>query len=231
MRRARREQPPRQQQQRQQQKERRAAENLIGAAPAEMIDQDLRRRQQDQHAGAGRGIDHGHRGRQPRAEPAAEQDRIRNVADERNAEADAKAEAELELPELLRMGGDQERAAEQQQPERIDGARPRTVEQPADQRRGQAARQRCQRIDRDDLRAVPAETLRDRLQENRKTLAETAADHRQRKTQRQHVQRHARRLRAASSASPPAAYSDPCGQGARFRRSAQAPKTNAPMQA
>ncbi len=119
-----------------------AAEDLIGAAPADMIDQDLRRRQQDQHAGAGRGIDHGHRGRQPRAEPAAEQDRVRNVADQRDAEADAKPEAQLELPEMLRVGRDQERAAEQQQPERIDGARPGAVEQAADQRRGQSARQR-----------------------------------------------------------------------------------------
>ena len=40
---------------------------------------------------------------------------------------------------MLRMGGDQEGAAEQQQSERIDGARPGAVEQPADQRRGQSA--------------------------------------------------------------------------------------------
>ena len=88
--------------------ERDDAENLIGAAPAEMVDQELRRRQQDQDAGAGRGIDHRHRGRQPRAEPAAEQDRIRHIADEGDADADAEAEAELELPELLGMRGDQE---------------------------------------------------------------------------------------------------------------------------
>ena len=107
-----------------------------------MVDQDLRRRQQDQHAGAGRGIDDGHRGRQSRAEPAAEQDRIRNVADEGDAETDAKPEAQLELPEMLGMGGDQECAAEQQQSERIDGARPRAIEQPADQRRREAAGKR-----------------------------------------------------------------------------------------
>ena len=60
----------------------------------------------------------------------------------RDADADAKAEAELELPELLRVGGDQERAAEQQQSERIDGARTGVVEQAADQRRRQSAGQR-----------------------------------------------------------------------------------------
>ena len=230
MRRTGREQAPRQQQQRQQQKECRAAENLKGAAPADLVDQDLRRRQQDQHAGTGRGIDHGHRGRQSRAKPAAEQDRIRNVADQCNAEADAKPKARLELPEMLGVGGDQERATEQQQPKRIDGTRPGAVEQAADQRRCQSARQRCQRIDRDHLRAVPAEALRDRFKEDRKTLAETAADHRQRETERQHVERHARRIQRRFGRAQ-AANSDPCGQGARFRRSPQPPKTNAPMQA
>ena len=189
------EQPPRQQRQRHQQAQRDDAEDLVGAAPADMIDQDLRRRQQDQHAGARRGIDHRHRGRQPRAEPAAEQDRIRHVADEGDADADAEPDAQLELPERLRMRGDQERAAEQQQPERIDRARAGAVEQPADQRRRQSAREPGQRIDRDHLRAVPAEILRDRLEENRKALAEAAAEHRQRKAQRQHVERDARRLR------------------------------------
>ena len=131
---------------------------------------------------------------------------------------DAKAEAQLELPEMLRMGGDQERAAEQQQPERIDAARPGAVEQPADQRRGEAAGQRGQRIDRDDLGAVPAETLRDRLQEDGKTLAEAAAEHRQRKTQRQHVERHARRLRRRRQRSSARRVLDPSrAQGARFR--------------
>ena len=91
---------------------------------------------------------------------------------------DAEAEAQLELPELLRVGGDQERAAEQQQSERIDGAGPGAVEQPADQRRRQSAGERGQRIDRDDLGTVPAETLRDRLEENGEALAETAAEHR-----------------------------------------------------
>ena len=90
------------------------AENLIGVAPADMVDQELRRRQQDQHAGAGGGIDHRHRGRQSRAEPAAEQDRIRHIADEGDADADAKPEAQLELPEMLAHGprpGTRRRAA------------------------------------------------------------------------------------------------------------------------
>ena len=143
--------------QRQQQAQRHDAEQLIGVAPADPVDQDLRRRQQHQDAGAGRGIDDRHRGRQPRAEPAAEQDRVRYVADKGDAETDAEADAELELPQLLRMRRDQERAAEQQQSERIDHARAGAVEQAADQRRGQSARQPGQRIDRDHLGAVPAE--------------------------------------------------------------------------
>src|SRR5258707_3458671 len=103
-----------------QQQQRDATKNLIGTAPAEMIDQDLRRGQQDQDAGAGRGIHDRHRGRQSRAEPAAQQDRVRNVADKGDTEADAKAETELELPEMLGVGGDQERTAKQSQSERID---------------------------------------------------------------------------------------------------------------
>src|SRR6266581_9704001 len=104
VRRAGREQPPRQQQQRQQQKQRDGAENLVGATPAQMIDQDLGDRQQHQYAGAGRRIYDGHRGRQSRPEPAAEQDGVRYVADERNADAHAQADAQLELPQLSAIG-------------------------------------------------------------------------------------------------------------------------------
>ncbi len=178
MRRSLREQSPWQQQQRQQQHQRDRAERTIGAAPADMIDQDLRRRQQHEHARAGRGIDHGHRRRQPRAEPAAEQDRVGNIADEGDADADAEADADLELPETIGKAGGQERAAEQQQPDRIDRARAGMIEQPADQGRGQAAGERGQRIDRDHLGAVPAEILRDRFEEDGEALAEAAAEHR-----------------------------------------------------
>ena len=188
------EQPPRQQEDWQQQTERDRAEQLIGVPPSDAVDQDLRGRQQHQDAGAGGRIDDRHRRRQPGSEPAAEQDRVRHVADQRDAEPDAEADAELELPERLRMGRDQERAAKQKQPERVDAARPRTIEQAADQRRGQPAGEPGQRIDRNDLRAVPAKTFRDRFEEDGKTLTQAAAEHRQRKAQRQHVERDARRL-------------------------------------
>ena len=100
MRRAAGKQPPRQQQERNQHDQREDAEALVGAAPAKTVDQNLRSRQQDQDACAGRGIDHGHGGRQLRTEPAAEQDRIRDIADEGDADADAESDAELELPEM-----------------------------------------------------------------------------------------------------------------------------------
>ncbi len=154
--------------------------HLIGVAPADPVDQQLRGRQQQQDARTGRGIEDRHRGRQSRAEPAAEQDRVRHVADQGDADPDADADAELELPQRLRARGDQERTAEQQQPERIDGARSGAVEQPADQRRHQPAGEPGQRIDRDHLGAVPAEVSAIGLQENRKAFAEAAADHRQR---------------------------------------------------
>jgi len=82
---------------------------------------------------------------------------------EGDADPDAKPEAQLELPERLGMRRHQERAAEQQQSERIDAARPGAIEQPADQRRGEATGERGQRIDRNHLAAVPAEILRDGL--------------------------------------------------------------------
>ncbi len=150
------EQPPRHQQQRQQHEQRHGAEQLVGVAPADPVDQQLRDRQQHQNAGAGRRIQDRHRGRQPRPEPAAEQDRVRHVADEGDAETDAKADAQLELPEMLGVGGDQEGTAEQQQPERVDRARPGAVEQPPDQRRRQSSRKPGQRIDRDDLARGPS---------------------------------------------------------------------------
>ena len=110
--------------------ERDDAENLVGAAPAEMVDQDLRRRQQHQHAGAGCGIDHRHRGRQPRAEPASEQDRIRNIADEGDADPDAEPDAQLELPELVahaRRRGTRRQAAASRAHRRCAGRSGRTA--------------------------------------------------------------------------------------------------------
>jgi hypothetical protein len=94
----------------------------------------------------------------------------------------------------LRVRGGQERTGEQQQSERIDNAGAGAVEQPADQGRRQPTGQRGERIDRDHLGAVPAETFRDGFEENRKTLAETAAEHRQRKAQRENAERRARQF-------------------------------------
>src|ERR1700716_4639601 len=88
------------------------------------------------------------------------------------------------------MGSNQERAAKQEQSKRIDGAGPRAVEQLAYQRCRQPAGERGKRVDRDDLGAVPAETLRDRLEKHGKALAEPAAEYRERKTQREHLKRH-----------------------------------------
>ena len=190
---------------------------LVGAAPADMVDQKLRRRQQHQDARARRGIDESHRCRQARTEPAAEQDRIRHIADEGDADADAEADAQLELPQRLRPRGHQEGAAEQKQPERIDRARAGAVEQPADDRRHQPAGQPGQRIDRDHLGAVPAETLGDRFEENRKAVAEAAAEQRQHKAQRKHVERDALRLLRFGGRFSLWRLSVHPTQGARFR--------------
>jgi hypothetical protein len=51
-----------------------------------------------------------------------------------DADTDAEAKAQLELPEVLGMAGGQEGPAEQEQPKRIDRAGSRAVEQPAYQR-------------------------------------------------------------------------------------------------
>jgi hypothetical protein len=168
--------------------------NRQGAAPSETVDQQLRSRQQRQHAGARCRIDHRHRGRQLWAEPAAEQNRIRHIADQRDAEPDAETDAELDLPEMACFGREQERAAKQQQAERIDAARAGIIEQSTDQRRRKAAGQRTQRIDRDDVSAVPAETFGNRQQEDRKALAKAASENRKRKADREHAKRGAHRL-------------------------------------
>ena len=76
-----------------------------------------------QRAGPGRRENDRHRGRQPRTEPAAEQQRTGDVAEAGSAEAGGKADAELQMPQRLRKGGDRETAAEQQQAEAINGAR------------------------------------------------------------------------------------------------------------
>ena len=171
MRRAGGEQPPGQQQQRHQQAERDDAEQLVGLAPTEMVDQKLRGRQQRQHAAAHRRIDHGHRGRQLRPEPAAEQDRVRHVADEGNANADAEADARAGIARATARGLQSGSGAEQQEAERIDDARSGMIEQAPDQRRGQSADEPGERIDRDDLRTIPAEIFRDRLQEDGEAFA------------------------------------------------------------
>ena len=210
--------PPRQQQQRRQNAQRHDAEPLIGVAPADPVDQHLRSRQQQKGAHTGGGVEDRHRGRQSPAEPAAEQDRARHVADQCNADPDTQSGRKLELPECLRARGNQEGAAEQQQPERIGEARPGAVEQPADQRRHQSAGEPGQRIDRDHLGAVPGEALRDRLQENRKTVAEAAADHLQHEAQRQHAKRGVRRLAAWLSRLPLAPFFH-AASGSAFPRS------------
>ena len=97
--------PPRQQQQRHRADQHRAAQRVIRAAPAGAVDEDLRERNKQQDACAGRGRNHRQRGRQPRAEPAADQQRTRHLTEARAAEAHRKADAELKLPELLREGG------------------------------------------------------------------------------------------------------------------------------
>src|SRR3979411_74815 len=126
-------------------------------------------------------------------------------------------EAELELPEVLCMGSNQECAAKQEQSKRIDGAGPRTGEQLAYHRGRQSACERGKRVARDDLGAVPAETLRDRLEKHGKALAKPAAEYGERKTQREHVKRHARRfqrLRLGALARGILVHDD---QGAPFR--------------
>ena len=114
MRRAGGEHPPRQQQQRHQQTQRDDAEPLIGVAPADPVDQHLRRRQQHQDAHTGRGVEDRHRGRQSRAEPAAEQDRVRHIADQCNADPDAQSESKAgtaRAPARARQPGRRRRAA------------------------------------------------------------------------------------------------------------------------
>ena len=79
--------PPRQQQERDGAGEHRAAEDVVGAAPSGLIDEDLRQRNQHEYAGAGRGRNHGQSHGQAGAEPAVQQQRACDMAEARAAEA------------------------------------------------------------------------------------------------------------------------------------------------
>ncbi len=169
---------PGQQQQWHEKNECRTTQKLICAAPAEMVDKDLRQRQQDQDTGAGSRIDHGHRGWQPRSEPSSEQDGIRHISDAGRAESDAQTEGELKLPEVLGEGCGEKCTAQHEQSNGINCSRTRVVEQAAYSWIGEAGRQCRHGVNRDDLGAIPSEALRNRQQEDRETLAESAPEHR-----------------------------------------------------
>ena len=156
-----------------------------------MIDQELRGRQQHQHAGAGRRIDHRHRGRQRGPNQRPSRIEFGTLPIKAMPMPTQSPRLSWNCQSCRAEPAIRKAAPSRSEAERIDGAGSGVVEQAADQRRRQSARERGQRIDRDDLGAVPAEALGNRLQEDGEAFAEAAADHRQHKAQRQHVQRDA----------------------------------------
>ena len=60
------------------------------------------------------------------------------MAEARAAEADRKADADLQMPKFLREGGGGKSRAEQDEPDGVNGARPGVIEQPPDERCGDA---------------------------------------------------------------------------------------------
>ena len=78
-------------------------------------------------------------------------------------------------------------------PDRVNGARPGVIEQPADERPGEADAERADRVDRDGLRAVPAERVGDRQQENREGLAHAARQRHEQEDEAEHQQSELRR--------------------------------------
>src|SRR6185312_11057756 len=96
-------------------------------------DQELGERRQHQNAEAIGGKDYASRGDEALAVPAAQKRDVRHIAEAGGGNADAEAGGELELPERAREGGERKGEAEQAQPQAIDGARARAVEEPADQ--------------------------------------------------------------------------------------------------
>jgi len=120
------------------------------------------------------------------ANPPSKQQRTGDVAEAGDTEPGCKANAELQLPELIGEGGNRQPEAEQRQAQCIDDARPGEIEQAADERRGQSHRQRSQRIDRDNIGPRPPECFGNGQQKDGKGFAEATPDQREREAQREH---------------------------------------------
>ncbi len=137
------------------------AEDAIGATPLDVIDQKLGK----QAASPTRRRRWPNRRRTSRS-AAACRTSVRAAAQfgtlpiQATAKPTQSTEGELKLPQVLGIGGGQQAKVKDRKADGEYGARPRAIEQPADQWSGQAdASAPIRRIDRNDLATVPAEGL------------------------------------------------------------------------
>ena len=173
-----------------QEREQRGADRLVGGAPAVRVDQRLRERDEQQRAAAEARVREADRGAHAALEPAADQRRCRHHADRGDAEPTEHADAKRELPERVDLAGKEVADAEQGEAARVEHARPPALEHHAAERRSEAADDHQRRVDRRHLRAVPAELLLERQQEDHVGVADAAADEVEREAQREHAGGH-----------------------------------------
>src|SRR2546428_11531061 len=93
------------------------------------------------------------------------------------AEADQRADEQVELPQADQLAGEKESRAEADHARRVHPARTEPIEEQADQRRGEAVHQQVDRVDAGQLRATPPELALQRQQEDDVGIAQAAPEH------------------------------------------------------
>ena len=157
--------------------EERAAQNPVSEAPVIVADQILGERDEDDRADAGGREGNADRGGEPLSIPARDERRARHHPGQADADADHAADEEIELPQVRKAGSEKECRAHAREPARVHPARTETVEDEADERRGEAVHQQVNRIDAGELRARPTVVPLERQHEDHVGIAQAAPEH------------------------------------------------------
>ena len=181
--------PPGQPQRGEAQRDERDAQPGVGLAPAARVDQRLGQRHHHERAAAEPRIGDADRGAHAPGVPPAEQGGRRDHAHRAAAQPDEHADADVEVPEFLRLARDQVTGGQQGHPARVQHARPETLEHQAGDGRRQPRDQHQRGIDAGHLGPLPAELGLQRQQEDHVRIADPARDEIEEEAQRQHPQR------------------------------------------
>ena len=172
-------------------------------APARLGDHVLGERDHDDGADTrGRPGDGERHAEPPRREPAAEQRGGKHARHAGAAEAHDDAEAEIELPEMVRLRGAERRERRGRHADHGERAQAETIDDPAGKRCTGAAGQQGEAIDHRHRAAARAEPAFQRRHEHGKGVADRTAGDAERKAQRDQQPRHVTGHAHASAAPP-----------------------------